>query len=127
MTAVQTYRSASGSLLAQGFAELAQGDTRQASEKGWGAAAQMLKAIAEQRGWAHNGHRPVRRVASRLADETGDGEIRRLYRVADSLHINCYEDVDTAADVAAGLEDVRRLLEKLQPFVAVQDGGSYAG
>ena len=62
-----------------------------------------------------------------LADETGDGEIRRLYRVADSLHINFYEDVDTAADVEAGLEDVRRLLEKLQPFVAVQDGGSYAG
>ena len=127
MTSVQIYRSASGSLLAQGFAELAQGDTRQASEKGWGAAAQMLKAIAEQRGWNHKGHRFIRRVASRLANDTGDEEIRRLYRVASDLHTNFYEDRDTVADVAAGLEDVRRLLEKLEQFVAVQDGGSYAG
>jgi hypothetical protein len=42
------YRTASKQLLAQGFTELASGDARQASEKGWGAAAQMLKAVAEQ-------------------------------------------------------------------------------
>ena len=111
---VQTYQEASRRLLAQGFAELAQGDTRQASEKGWGATAQMLKSIAEHRGWDHKGHRLIRRAASRLADETGDAEIRRLYRVADSLHINFYEDLDTAEDVRAGLEDVRQLLGKLE-------------
>ena len=49
--ATQKYRNDSRTLLAQGRAELAQGDVRQASEKGWGAAALMLKAIAEQRGW----------------------------------------------------------------------------
>ena len=111
---VQTYQDASRRLLAQGFAELAQGDTRQASEKGWGATGQMLKSIAERRGWEHKGHRQIRRAASRLADETGDAEIRRLYRVADSLHINFYEDLDTAEDVKAGLEDVQRLLGKLE-------------
>ena len=116
MTTPQSYRTASRTLLAQGFAELAAGDTRQASEKGWGATAQMLKSIAEKRGWEHKGHRLIRRAASRLADETGDAEIRRLYRVADSLHINFYEDLDTVADVAAGLEDVRRLLDKLEPL-----------
>ncbi|MYH56362.1 MAG: hypothetical protein F4135_09610, partial [Acidimicrobiia bacterium] len=36
------YRDAARHLLAQGFAELEAGDTRQASEKGWGAAAQMV-------------------------------------------------------------------------------------
>ena len=113
---VQTYLDTSRTLLVQGFAELEQGDIRQASEKGWGASAQMLKSIAQHRGWGHRGHRLIRRVASRLADETGDAEIRRLYRVADSLHINFYEDLDTAADVAAGLEDVRRLLDKLGPL-----------
>ncbi len=116
MTTPQSYREASRTLLAQGFAELAVGDTRQASEKGWGATAQMLKSIAEQRGWEHKGHRLIRRAASRLADETGDPEIRRLYRVADSLHINFYEDLDTVEDVAAGLEDVRLLLDKLEPL-----------
>ena len=43
----QKYRNDSRTLLAQARAELAQGDVRQASEKGWGAAALMLKAIAE--------------------------------------------------------------------------------
>jgi hypothetical protein len=113
----QTYRDASRKLLAQGYAELEQGDTRQASEKGWGATAQMLKSIAEQRGWEHKGHRLIRRVASRLADETGDLDTRRLYRVADSLHTNFYEDLDTVEDVAAGLEDIRRFLGILEPLL----------
>ena len=49
----QTYQQASQRFLAQAKEELAAGDLQQASEKGWGAAAQMLKAIAEQRGWEH--------------------------------------------------------------------------
>ncbi len=118
VTQAQTYQEASRRLLEQGFVELAQGDTQQASEKGWGAAAQMLKSIAEQRGWEHKGHRLIRRVASRLADETGDRNIRRLYRVADSLHTNFYEDLDTVEDVADGLEDVRQFLDILEPLLA---------
>ena len=45
-----TYQVASRQLLRQGREELAKGDTRQAAEKGWGAAAQIVKAIAESRG-----------------------------------------------------------------------------
>ena len=51
--ATETYRTASRQLLAQGREELERGDTRQASEKGWGAAAQMVKDVAERRGWEH--------------------------------------------------------------------------
>ena len=46
----EKYREASRHLLAQAHGELYAGDVRQASEKGWGAAAQVVKAIAEQRG-----------------------------------------------------------------------------
>ena len=60
----QNYQQASRQLLAQGPDELVRGDKQQASEKGWGAAAQMFKAIAERRGWDHRGHRQIRRVAS---------------------------------------------------------------
>lgn len=113
----QRYQDASRRLLAQSREELARGDTQQASEKGWGAAAQMFKAIAERRGWAHRGHRQIRVVASRLSDESADPDIRRLYRVASDLHTNFYEDLDTPNDVAAGLEDVATLLDKLQPLM----------
>ena len=114
----QTYRAAGRGLLAQGRRELAEGDTRQASEKGWGAAAQMVKAVAERRGWAHQSHAALYRVVGRLADETGDEEIRRLFDVAGNLHVNFYENWNTARNVTAGLNDVERLLDRLEPLAA---------
>ena len=48
--ATQAYQQASQRFLAQAKQELAAGDLPQASEKGWGATAQILKAVAEQRG-----------------------------------------------------------------------------
>ncbi|MXZ67886.1 MAG: hypothetical protein F4Z17_02565 [Acidimicrobiia bacterium] len=61
-----TYQDAARHLLAQAFEELAAGDSRQASEKGWGAAAQMIKAIASSRGWSHGSHASLYRLISRL-------------------------------------------------------------
>lgn len=52
----RTYQVAIGQLLRQAREELTAGDVRQASEKGWGAAAQILKAIAARRDWEHQGH-----------------------------------------------------------------------
>ena len=102
----QGYHQASERFLAQARAELSDGDLPQASEKGWGAAAQILKAIAEQRGWEHGRHRHLSRVASRLRAELGDREIYRGYQVANDLHGNFYEDEMTAADIAESLDDI---------------------
>ena len=113
----QKYRNDSRTLLAQARAELAQGDVRQASEKGWGVAALMLKAIAEQRGWEHGKHRHLSRVASRLRAETGDRDIYRWYQVADALHGNSYEDETAPEDIDDSLNDVERLLDKLEPVL----------
>ena len=113
----QKYRDDSRSLLAQARAELVQGDVRQASEKGWGAAAQMLKAIAEDRGWEHERHRHFSRIASRLRYELGDGDLYRQFRVAEGLHGNFYEDTLQSEDVALDLLDVANLLDKLEPLV----------
>ena len=110
----QKYRDASRYLLAQAQSELAAGDVCQASEKGWGAAAQMLKAIAEQRGWEHERHRHFSRVASRLRYESGDGDLYRQFRVAEGLHENFYEDTLEPEDVALDLRDVALLLDKLE-------------
>ena len=114
----QTYQAAGRGLLAQGRRELAEGDTRQASEKGWGAAAQMVKAVAERRGWAHQSHAALYRVVRRLVNETGDEDIRRWFQIANALHTNFYENWDDAENVAGGLDDVERLLDKLEPLAA---------
>ena len=114
----QQYQQASGHFLAQARQELAAGDLSQAAEKGWGAAAQMLKAIAEQRGWEHHRHRHYHRVASGLRAETGDGGIHRLFAVASALHENFYENDMDADLVAESLNDVATLLDKLLPMLA---------
>ena len=47
---VRTYRELSREYLAKAFEELKAGDLTQASERGWDAAAQIVKALAEQSG-----------------------------------------------------------------------------
>ena len=109
----QQYQQASERFLAQARHELSNGDLAQASEKGWGAAAQMLKAIAEQRGWEHHRHRHYHRAASRIRAETGDGEIRRLFDSASALHENFYENDMATDEVTERLDDVETLMDKL--------------
>ena len=46
----QKYQRDSRPLLTQVRSESAMSDVRQASEKGWGASAQIVKAVAEGRG-----------------------------------------------------------------------------
>ena len=113
----QKYQQASAHFLAQARRELAAGDLQQASEEGWGATTQILKAIAGQRGWEHNCHRHYLTITSRLRAETGDGGIRRLFSVASALHENFYENEMLAEDVADGIADVEALLEKLIPLL----------
>ena len=107
------YQQASRRFLAQARAELTAGDLMQASEKGWGAAAQMLKAVAEERGWEHGRRRHLSRVASRVRAETGDRDVYRWFQVAESLHGNFDEDRMSAEDIAESLNDVQALLARL--------------
>lgn len=93
---------------------LADGDLLQASEKGWGAAAQTVKAAAEHRGWSHDGRRQLYTAIDRLADEAGDRRLRNLFRSANSLHQNFYEGWMTRDAVEDGLRDVEELVDKLQ-------------
>ena len=99
--------------LVQARAELAMGDLQQASEKGWGAVAQILKAVAEQRGWEHNRHRHFSRIASRLRSEIGHRDIVGFFASANLLHENFYENELSAHDIAEGLDDVESLVDKV--------------
>ena len=95
---------------------LAQGDLLQASEKAWGAAARKVKAIAEDRGWEHKGHGHLFTAIGNIVSDTGQTEIRRLFREANTLHINFYEGWLTVQDVSESLEAVKELLELLDQY-----------
>ena len=113
----QKYQDASNVLLAQARSELAAGDVRQASEKGWGAAAQMVKAVADRRGWDHQGHAQLFRTVQQLRQETGDQDMLWLFGTANQLHINFYEDYLDAETVGGGLDSVALLINKLRPLL----------
>ncbi|MDE2639997.1 MAG: PaREP1 family protein [Chloroflexota bacterium] len=87
--------------------------TRRRRQKGWGAAAQSVKAIAEAREWEHRNHAALFRAASQLAAETGDDDIHRWFHTASSLHVNFYEDWLDAHAVRVGLDDIDRLVRRL--------------
>ena len=108
-----TYRDAAWELLDQAVEEVEEGDCRQASEKGWGAVAQMVKAVAESRGWPHDTHTALFRVIDGLVEETDDNLIYNYFLVANSLHQNFYENQMASPNVVRGLERVARLLGRL--------------
>lgn len=104
---------ASQQLLAKARQALSEGDLIQTSEKAWGAAAQAVKAVAERRGWPHQSHRDLFHALGRLATETGDPELNRLFHTANSLHTNFYENWMPEEQVRGGLEDVDLFVRRL--------------
>ena len=117
MTQAQDYAAAAREFLANAREEVARGELTQASEKGWGAAAQMVKAVAQGRGWEHNGHAFLFRVVRRLVDETGDSQLDTLFHVANSLHSNFYENWAPGDSVQSGLVSVSELVDKLEELL----------
>ena len=95
------------------------GDRVQASEKGWGAVAEAIKSIAEERGWNHNSQRLLNDVAFQLSEEWTRPDVRRLFIVAKDLHINFYEDNMGLDDIAASVGDAKTLLGELETLRAL--------
>lgn len=108
------HATTSRALLEQARHELAADDVLQASEKLWGAAAHTVKAVAEKRGWPHNGHRQLMEVVNRLANETGDSDFRALFAIAQNLHINFYEVTWPREFVEDGIGAVEKLIAKME-------------
>ena len=90
------------------------GDRVQASEKGWGAVAEAIKSIAEQRGWNHQGHRLLNDIAYQLTAEWERPDLKLLFDAMEKLHINFYEDTMELDDVAASIGNAKSLLHGLE-------------
>ena len=112
------YADASREFMGKAWDYLAIEDLPQASEKGWGAAAEMVKAVAEERGWPHRSHRLLFDIIDDLVTETGDTELSALFERVNVLHINFYENWMRAAAIRRTLYAVTALLGKLEPMLS---------
>ena len=113
-----TYREQSRVFLRQAIVELSRGDLRQASEKGWGASSQIVKAAADERGWPHRQHRTLERAVVSLIDETGDPTLGRLFNQASALHTNFYEGDWSVVMVRDALGQVSRFVTRVEALLA---------
>ncbi len=109
----ETHLEVSRNFLVHAREQLALGDSLQASEKGWGAAAHAVKAIAERRGWRHNSHRDLYRAINRIAAEMDREDILDLFSIANALHQNFYEGWMEDENIDRGLVRVTRLIDIL--------------
>ena len=116
--AVADYRQQSRISLARAWEYLANDDLHQASEKGWGAAAWMAKAVAEAQGWRYKTHEEFFTVMRQAQHLSGDVRIGRLRPVANELHGFFYTRkmfLDSDA-IGEGLDLIETLLDTLQPL-----------
>ena len=100
--------------LTEAEAFLQAGDYLQASEKFWGAAAEVVKAVAARRGVALYSHGELYRFMDRLAEELRDPSLLRLFGLASALHQNFYEGWLSPRAVAEYAQAVRELVAKLK-------------
>lgn len=126
--AVADFARQSREFLDRGREYLAAGDLHQASEKGWGAAAWMAKAVAEARGWQYNRHDEFFTVMHQAQDVSGDARLRNLRRAANELHGHYYtrKRFLRSDDIGQGLDEVTLLLDILQPLTEPNGVGADA-
>lgn len=104
--------------LAKSREYLTQGYLHQASEKGWGAAAHMVKAVAIAHGWEYERHSDFSQVLNSAYLATGDDRIRLLRGIPNELHGNYYKrkrHLDGGI-VGRDLDSTAELLDLLQPL-----------
>ena len=102
-------------MIQQAREELDKGDRLQATEKAWGALAQMMKAHGQQRGWLNLGsHRTVGHIARQLAAESDHRRILDAYIAADNGHRNFYDNEMSPPEIAEIIAVVGNVLPALE-------------
>ncbi len=94
---------------------LARDDYVQASEKAWGAAAQIVKAVAAKKGKELKSHGDLWRFVLEVAGE--NDKLRWLWHVANALHQNFYEGWIPPEGVRRAVDDVKRFVGKMRELL----------
>lgn len=96
---------------------LIKGDYIQASEKLWGAAALMVKAVAASKGITILSHGELFSFVRKLGEEENEPELRRLFSVASTLHQNFYENWLHEDVIKEYAEDIKQFIAKLKKLM----------
>ena len=113
MEKVKNYLSLNHKYLKEAEVLIEKGDHVQASEKFWGAAAEMVKAIAAKRGSELRSHGELYRFVTSLSKEFNAPEFLRLFGLASTLHQNFYENWLSPEMVVDYGEAVKELVARL--------------
>ena len=114
MTTAEEYRTAAHQLYDQALVELEAGDLRQASEKLWGAAAQVLKSFAEKHNLEHDSHSHAYKVIREAVRESRNPDVGEWFKHAEALHGNFYENWMIESEIRSSAADVRRLIDAVE-------------
>ena len=120
LAAVEDYRRQAREFLGRAREYLAQDDLHQASEKGWGAAAWMAKAVAAAQGWEYNEHAQFGVVCRNAADLMGNERFIDLSAVAYGLHRSFYTRKRFLSDrtISRSVDQMQELLDALELLTA---------
>ena len=111
---IESYAVHSERLMRHARRELENGDRLQTSEKAWGAVAHRMKGIAATREWRYETHSQAFGIMDRIAAELGDPEIRTLFRIANELHRNYYNDTMHLQELRSHVAEMEQLLDILR-------------
>ena len=119
-TAVRDYAAQAREFLAHSREYLAADRLHQASEKGWGAAAHMAKAVALAQGWEYTTHAEFSVVLNQACQQLDDERLRLLRGIPNVLHSNYYRrkrHLD-AESIGHDLDSVAEIIDRLEPLTA---------
>ena len=122
MTAAEHAQTARDFLVAADR-EFAAGDHLQGSEKLYGAAAQAIIAICQQRGWRYKSHRAMQQAVSELAREHDDPFISAGFFAAERFHENFFHDNLEHYQIEANRPDVHDFVARMLALLAAEANG----
>ena len=98
---------------------LAQGDLHQASEKGWGAASHIVKAVAAANNWEYESHDEFESVIVNARQRYRQPGLLDMSRAAEALHRNYYKRklLLNAEVIRRDIQNVERMVNILLPFL----------
>ena len=116
--AIDDYKQQAREFLSRSQEYLAVGDLHQASEKGWGAAAWMTKAVAVAQGWQYDQHAHFNVVLNNALLMTDNDRLLALREIANGLHRNYYtrKRFLNTSIIRRELDAAAELLDILEPL-----------